>query len=153
MTAVIFPADAGGCGHYRLIYPAEALGVPNAERSADRVPRIVVGWNEPVAGIEQEWHIPIELASTPDFETLVFQRPLHRKWSFLYPLLREKGHRVVVDIDDHFDRIDPRNVAWYDVEPGWVRREEFDALKERLGEVQVHKLVAGGSPQRRASAC
>jgi hypothetical protein len=114
MRVLVLPADDGGCGHYRCIWPAQAL----ADQGAD----ITLGLDTSgIDGIYQpKTHGPDELvglATVPDADVIVLQRPLHRDRLTLIRLLQEAGRRVVVEIDDDFSCLHPRNGSWRSCHP------------------------------------
>lgn len=120
MKVAIYPADHGGCGYYRMIWPAEALiwsgrdvfiAEPNSDQAripcqmtkakitypgglGDRIAEVVVGIEE-----------------LPDADVVVIQRPGQRKIVELIAHLQAAGIAVVVELDDDFEHIDPRNSA------------------------------------------
>lgn len=101
MKVTLAPADQGGCGHYRMIYPARLLeddleiefleGLP-IHRTKEDVPRVV---------------------GVGDLETdvLVLQRPLQKVIADAIPLFRKKGITVIVDMDDDFLALHHRHQA------------------------------------------
>lgn len=89
-------ADQGGCGHYRLIWPAQALAAQ--------------GHDVDVATAHVD----------PDTDVIVVQRPLRSTWAdSAIPTLQAAGIAVVVEIDDDFAAIDPQNAAWRPTHPRW----------------------------------
>jgi glycosyltransferase involved in cell wall biosynthesis len=118
MTRVaIYPADLGGCGHYRLIWPARALQAEGVDidlvlpnEPVDR--QLQVGWWEGENGDTE-----VVDAVTPDADIVVMQRPIDRHRVTTLALLQEKGVRIVVEIDDDFDNVHPQNVAWPRLQP------------------------------------
>lgn len=116
MRVQIHPADRGGCGYYRLIWPAQALidqgydvvlteeGVNSDLQALMQVDR---DGNEHVVG----------LAELPDADVVVLQRPLSYKLVEMIYYLRQAGIVVVVELDDDFENIHPRNLAWRAAHP------------------------------------
>lgn len=138
-SVAIYPADLGGCGHYRCIWPARALQAEGAaidlvlpHEPAER--QLQAQWYQ---GLDGETHIVDVVA--PDADVVVFQRPLHRKYPPAIQALQAKGVRVVVEVDDDFDRIDPRNVAWPYVQPHLSPDRNTEILHEscRLADMVV----------------
>lgn len=112
MRVVAYPADLGGCGHHRVIWPARAL-------QAEGVDVDVVLRHEPAERqLRGSWwndddgnaHLVDVLA--PEADVVVVQRPATDRWVATIHALQRKGIRVVVEVDDDFDTIHPRNVAW-----------------------------------------
>lgn len=94
MKALVHPADRGGCGHYRVLWPATAL--------ADQGHDVTIG----------DGHVP------EGTDVVVVQRPLRRTYAEdVIPLLQSRGIAVVVEVDDDFARIDRRNPAWAEADP------------------------------------
>lgn len=111
-----YPADTGGCGHYRLIWPSEyaaATGAdvtvahPNSDDARIKAKMLDRGGVPVVVGLEE----------TPPFDVMVLQRPLDRNLVECIPHLQLAGVAVVVELDDDFERIDPRNVVFNTVHP------------------------------------
>lgn len=117
MRVLVWPADEQGSGHYRLIFPAEAL----AQQGAD----VEVTTAGPSVIWDREWDgdaPPLEarvlgLAAKPDADVVVIQRPGRAHWAELIPHLQAAGARVVVDIDDDFDSIPAGNIARKNYDP------------------------------------
>lgn len=110
MKIHVYPGDAGGCGYYRLIWPALAakaqghdieVFLPQTENAQLRARMVMEDGQEVVVGVEP-----------PDCDVIVMQRPLSAKLTQTIPFLQEAGKAVVVEIDDDFHAIDPRNGSW-----------------------------------------
>ena len=98
-------------------WPAEALIAQGADirlvLPADPVEeQIQAMWVDDADGVP---HVIDVIA--PDADVVVLQRPLQRKLADIIPKLQAKGVRVVVEIDDDFDAISPRNISWPAVQP------------------------------------
>jgi len=114
---MVVPADGGGCGSYRMRWPAEALIAQGADvrlvlPDAPVEEQIQAMWVDDVDGTP---HIIDVIA--PDADVVVLQRPLQRRLAEMIPRLQAKGVRVVVEIDDDFDAVSPRNISWPAVQP------------------------------------
>ena len=114
---MVVPADGGGCGSYRMRWPAEALIAQGADvrlvlPDAPVEEQIQAMWIDDVDGTP---HIIDVIA--PDADVVVLQRPLQRRLAEMIPRLQAKGVRVVVEIDDDFEAVSPRNVSWPAVQP------------------------------------
>jgi len=59
----------------------------------------------------------IGMEETPPYDVVVFQRPMARHLAESIPHLQAAGIAVVVELDDNFEELDPRNVAWPGVQP------------------------------------
>lgn len=114
MRVLAWPADDGGCGAYRVKWAAEALIAQGAD--VELIPTFawgpcdVVMQDEEVAG--KTVHRAIAIRGQVDADVVVIQRPLASFRADLVPLLQAAGIRVVVEIDDDFSTIHPRNVSF-----------------------------------------
>lgn len=138
LRVAIYPSDEGGCGSYRVRWPWEAAAraYPEVLELID-LDDTVIGWDRKWDDEPTEYHTPVSIVEVPPVDVMVFQRPLNHKYIEYFRLLREAGITVVVDIDDNFDRIDTRNVAWFGVEPHWLLEEEVKRLANMFGSVNV----------------
>lgn len=114
----VYPADLGGCGHYRCIWPARALQAEGADID-------LVLPNEPQdRHLQAQWFERYDTGTPelvdvlpPDADVVVLQRPITTQLALAVEHLQRHGRRVVVEIDDDFDTIHPRNIAWAAVQP------------------------------------
>lgn len=132
------PADAGGCGHYRLIFPTDALRRQGFDVTleADRQYRAIFQpspWGDKVVGIDEEL----------DVDVVVVQRPLHRNRVELIQSLQARGVAVVVEIDDDFHALHKRNPAWEETHPARDRDKNRDWL---LRACEIADLVTVTTP-------
>ena len=116
MRVVAHAADLGGCGHYRVIWPSEA-----AIAAGCRVELHHVDDQSPIPAVWQDdehgAHV-VGVADDHDWpDVMVLQRPLQRHLAEAIPHLQAKGVAVVVEVDDDFSSIDPRNIGWRDAHP------------------------------------
>lgn len=120
MTPIVkvYPADLGGCGYYRITWPARALQAQGHE-SVD-----VVMPDEPEERqIQAQWlrrdggHDELLGVAPMDADVVVLQRPLTDTLAQAVPMLQRQGIKVVVEIDDDFEAISRRNVSWSHVQP------------------------------------
>lgn len=124
----VYNADNGGCGHYRVVWPAEALIAQGADV------RIINVESEPHHQIQATYWNGDDGSRTllkivePDCDVAVLQRPLTDWMPACIPMLQARGVKVVVEIDDDFESISPRNVSWHNVQPPRVT----DGPKRRI---------------------
>lgn len=110
MTKVyVFPADDHGCGHYRLIWPAQALRLEGWDieiiKQGERD-------NALTGVVDESTGRLLDVAIPEDADVMVFQRVTHRLISQAIELIRAKGVAVVVDMDDDLAKIHPANPAF-----------------------------------------
>lgn len=112
MRIYVYPADIEGCGHYRLIWPAQEL--------------IRQGHDVKLIMPHDRYNIHAEVRPDgtlndvffpQDADVLVMQRVSHRHLADAIPLIRAKGTAVVVDMDDDLSSIHPHNPAWLNFHP------------------------------------
>lgn len=117
MKVYVIPADAHGCGHYRLIWPASAL-----QKQGFDVTIIPPGPKSGFLANTQEGpngeEALVSLNIPADADVLVLQRPAHPLQPQMIELLRQNGRAVVVDMDDDMSSIHPSNVAFQMYRPG-----------------------------------
>lgn len=136
MKVHVWPADDGGCGHYRMIWPARALAAQGADihiepPSPDAGCRVLLQ-DQTVAG--RTVARTVRLVEAPDADVVVMQRPLAAARADLVPLLQQAGIAVVIEIDDDFETIHPRNSSFRSthpkVNPGWNRQHLARACRD-----------------------
>jgi hypothetical protein len=113
MKIKVYPADTSGCGHFRLIWPVQALlqsgeagGLPS-DVEIEMRPPTDRDLKMRVDGDHVHDVLDIEPGSV-----YVFQRLTHRWMAEAVPIIRSKGAAVVIDIDDDLSSIHPRNPAY-----------------------------------------
>lgn len=106
MKVVVFPADAWGCGHYRLIWPARVL-----QSEGYDVEVVMPGDTSGIRGVSYGGQLQtVEVGR--DADVYVFQRPTNVHLAQLVTHLVESGRTVIVDMDDDLSSIHPGNVAF-----------------------------------------
>jgi glycosyltransferase involved in cell wall biosynthesis len=114
---LVYPADEGGCGMTRLIWPTVALTRQGADVTMV-LPGDPGGWHLQGQFWTDDTGTPELLdVQTPDADVVVLQRPLKDLFVHAIPMLQARGIKVVVEIDDDFDAISRRNVSWENVQP------------------------------------
>jgi len=115
-------ADMGGCGHYRVIWPATAVHY-NTDVEVDlRTPddgtaAFPIRVDPAATAVAGRPVLLEELAEPVDADLVVLQRPLTAQLVTVIRALQADGVAVVVELDDDFEHIDPRNTAWPTVQP------------------------------------
>lgn len=112
MKVYVLPADKYGCGHYRLIWPADVLRrqghdvviIPPDSRTG-----FLAKTQEDSAGRE----IIVSVQAPEDADVIVTQRPAHMFQPQMIDILRANKIAVVVDMDDDMSCIHPHNGAFH----------------------------------------
>lgn len=132
MRVAVHAADMGGCGYYRLIWPARALQaagydviVYTAESNDGAGGKFDAVFMEDEHGIPRVTDALIE----DDVDVIVFQRPLKREIVESIPILQKKGIAVVVEIDDLFHAMSAHNAAFLRANPRYFPDENWNWLK------------------------
>lgn len=110
MKVVVYPADAFGCGSFRMRWPGEACAKAGHDVRVvdpkDRRLRVVM-----------EGHTVKDVLDV-DADVVVLQRVTHAYMAQAVGVMRAKGITVVVDVDDDLSSIHPSNPAWAVHRPG-----------------------------------
>ena len=110
MKVIVFPADAFGCGSFRMRWPGEACAAAGHDVSVvepkDRRLKVVME-GDTVKGVLDV-----------DADVVVLQRVTHAYMAQAVGVMRAKGITVVVDVDDDLSSIHPSNPAWEVHHPG-----------------------------------
>lgn len=94
MKVRLQPADKGGCGFYRMRWPAKALADQGYDvHQAETWPQALC--ERSALGVLVR-HVDV------DCDVLVFQRPMEGRLMDSWPALRKQGVAIVVEIDDDF---------------------------------------------------
>lgn len=111
MRVIAYPADKFGCGHHRVIWPAQELkrlGVDiNIVQSSERSLELIIK-DDVVQDVKM---------SADDVDVVVMQRVTHAYMVQAIPIIRAKGIAVVVDVDDDLKNIHPSNPAFSMLHP------------------------------------
>lgn len=126
-------ADLGGCGHYRIIWPAETLY--NAGAAVDLVtPSDSRSMFEVRPDLDATFAagrtVLGRLARIPDADVIVLQRPLTAQLLHVIRQLKAAGKAIVVEVDDDFQTIHPDNIAWRTVHPTMSPERNYQHLAE-----------------------
>lgn len=140
MRVQVHPAGDDACALYRLSAPARVLADQGADVHLTREVAYECAFDTN--------HRPVALVGEPETDVVVLQRPLHRWKGDLIDALQRAGVAVVVEIDDDFGAVHPRNAAWPDAHREWMRDAE---ARERglLDGTPVETLSRSGRVWRR----
>jgi hypothetical protein len=112
----VMPADGHGCGHYRLIWPANVLQKQGLDIHI-MPPKRDTGFMVKVRDNQDGTQTLVSATVPEDADVIVLQRPGHPLQPQLITLLRSNGIAVVVDMDDDMSSIHPDNIAFYTYRP------------------------------------
>lgn len=118
MKVAVYPADVFGCGHYRMIHPAEVLRKHGFDVT------IVLPHQTGMRGEVDEHGNTTSVRGLPEgTDVVVFQRVTHDLLAGAIPQFRRQGVAVVIDMDDDLGSIHPSNPAHAGLHPrannGW----------------------------------
>lgn len=152
---LVLPSDAGGCGHYRLVWPAEACAAEGKPVLVQqRMPKITVDQRGNVGGI-----------NIGNFKVVVIQRPGSYQIPQVIDIFHQNGVKVVIDMDDSMSKIDPRNPVYKHYDPrtnqkrNWINVAKSceladlvtcttDALAEEYGSHGRVQIIKNHVPRR-----
>jgi hypothetical protein len=112
----VFPSDGFGCGHYRIIWPANIL----QKQGHDVVimpPKRDSGFMIKVRDNPNGTQSLIGATIPEDADVIVLQRPAHPLQPQLIAMLRSNRIAVIVDMDDDMSSIHPENIAFHHYRP------------------------------------
>lgn len=112
MKVYAYPADSTGCGHFRVIWPAEEL----SRQGYDVTIMPPESRGQFQAEIGRDGRVK-RVAIPSDADVIVLQRISHRLLADAVRVMREQGVAVVMDIDDDLSTIHPNNPAWKMLHP------------------------------------
>lgn len=110
MKVIVYPADAFGCGSFRMRWPGEACAAAGHDVRVvdpkDRRLKVVMEGDTVKDVLDVE------------ADVVVLQRVTHAYMAQAVGVMRAKGITVVVDVDDDLSSIHPSNPAWAVHRPG-----------------------------------
>lgn len=112
MKVVAYPADRYGCGHHRVIWPAEELA-----RAGHDVTVVPAGDRYVGMVVDNNTDEIVQVKLPDDVDVVILQRVTHRYLAQAVPVLRRQGVAVVIDVDDDLAAVHPSNPAWLDLHP------------------------------------
>lgn len=111
MRISVYPSDNNACGRLRIKLPAQAL----AAAGHDVVVNEFKGHHpEPIKLLSDgpPQTSPVADVIPPNADVVVIQRPATQRLYEMIRILRTKGVKVVVDVDDALWSIHRKNVSW-----------------------------------------
>jgi hypothetical protein len=110
VKVIVYPADAFGCGSFRMRWPGEACAAAGHDVRVvdpkDRRLKVVMEGDTVKDVLDVE------------ADVVVLQRVTHAYMAQAVGIMRAKGITVVVDVDDDLSSIHPSNPAWAVHRPG-----------------------------------
>jgi glycosyltransferase involved in cell wall biosynthesis len=152
---IVYPADVGGCGNYRLTWPAEAcISAGKPILIQHKMPKIVVDENGNIQGI-----------NLGNYKVVVLQRPASYQVQQAIDILHSNGVKVCIDMDDSLSKVEPQNVSYKNYDPrvdhnkNWIHAAKAcemadlvicttEALAEEYGSHGRVKIIKNHVPQR-----
>lgn len=118
----MFPADTGGCGYYRLIWPANILRAAGHD-----VKLIHPDVKRRLSGGMDANNKLVSVIMPKDADVVVMQRVSSKFIADAIKIMRDNGVAVVLDIDDDMKAIHQGNPAWAALHPrGTSNTEEYN---------------------------
>ena len=112
MKVYVLPADLYGCGHYRLIWPAQALKIQGLDVTV-LPPKKESGFRAKTRVLDDGSEEVTSVSVPPDADVVVVQRPALPLQAQMIDILRSNKIAVVVDMDDDMSSIHPLNSAYH----------------------------------------
>lgn len=170
MTKVIlFPNDMGGCGHYRIAFPAQVARAvrPDVTFQVGKIGSVFQSQTRQVAddrfafrrsgraqsdNPRRRTRTEVVKAASfpPDTTTVVVQRVTADALAGAIPHWRAEGLRVVVDIDDDLSALHPTNPAFVGYHPGRNPHDNWNHLRTACREATLVTCTTGALAQRYA---
>lgn len=112
MKVVVYPADLGGCGYYRLIWPSKVL-----QKAGHDVTIIHPKNRNKISGNTDDTGRLIGVNIPKGADVMVFQRVTSKNIIDAIDIMQDNGIAVVLDVDDDMSVIHPSNPAWAALHP------------------------------------
>lgn len=146
----VYPSDLGGCGYYRLIWPAKIL-----QRMGHDI-RIVHPreQNKITGGLDAAGRL-VQVSRPRDADVMVFQRVTSKLIVDGIKIMRQSGCAVVLDVDDDMSAIDQRNPAWSALHPkstGKTAEYDWNSAMKACGQATLVTVSSDALLSRYASA-
>lgn len=143
MKVYVLPADAYGCGHYRVIWPAHVLQQQGFDITII-APGPESGFQAMTEEDEQGRQHLKALQVPDDADAIVLQRPAHPLQPQMINILRSNGIAVIIDMDDDMSTIHPENGAFH-----MYRHHSNTPLSWRYADIscKIASMVTVSTPQ------
>lgn len=111
MRVLVFPADAYGCGYYRLIWPAQVVRHLGIDVVIQK-PTDNSGFGVDVMTKSDGTRVLRDIEFPSDIDVLVMQRPAYKLHPQMIEMLQSRGVAVVIDMDDDMTNIHPQSSSY-----------------------------------------
>ena len=118
-------ADNSGCAYYRLKEPARAI----REKYPEIEIRIDTGIDVIAHQSKETGETYVEHIKT-DVDLIVIQRPLAQWFTPMIEQAHRQGIAVIVELDDDFANVHPKNLVWPSVQPDQQPMSNYEWLRE-----------------------
>lgn len=137
MKIRIFPGDQTGCGFYRCMEPGRVVSELSADVEVEYVYHELDDGGLEVTLAGRLGNERVVGVRDPECDVIVLQRPAHRHLVESIPHIQRYGTAVVVDFDDDFDSLHPRNQAYpaYDPEHNPLQNKIWAKLASSLADL------------------
>jgi hypothetical protein len=108
----VFPADYGGCGFYRLIWPTEQL-----QRDGHDIVIVHPKERDKLLQARLNGDTIVSVRIPSDADVMVFQRVTHKYLVQAIRIIKQQDVAVVIDMDDDLTCIHPANPAFHMLHP------------------------------------
>lgn len=112
MRVYVYPADLGGCGYYRLIWPALHL-----KKLGHDVRLVHPDHHQKMTGGKDVTGRLVQISVPSDADVMVFQRVSSETMPDAIRIMRQHDVAVVIDIDDDMHAINSTNPAFHVLNP------------------------------------
>lgn len=126
MIAWVSLPDKDGCGHYRALWPG--MAVDGDDVKVEFIERLRME-------VSEDGHI-VDM-DRPRCDVFVMSRPLRRLNAESVRVMQSKGIAVVVDIDDDFEALDPRHIAYKRNQPKFNSESNRTWLRKACAEADL----------------
>lgn len=149
MRVLLLRADAGGCAFYRIQEPARVVGEQFDVDIRVATSARVDATKDPRTGLTTVREVQ------EDVDLIVFQRPLLNAFTSFIQQARRQGIASIVELDDDFTTVHPKNAAWRHMQPShspisnytWVQSAAYEADLVTVSTPALEKFAPHGRVQ------
>lgn len=124
MKVLSLRADYGGCSFYRITEPARVV---SEQFGVD----VRVGIDLAIDATKNPYTREYTINEIQeDIDLLIIQRPLKRSLNALISQAGKQGIAVIVELDDDFENVHPKNPAWRKTHPQFSPLSNYEWLRK-----------------------